>query len=262
MDCQEARRLLHAYVDGELDLVRQMEIETHLKACRACTAAYEEHRALQSALRGAGLRYRTPAQLEARVRAAVGAARTHAPREMPRRVVWGSPLGWLAAAAAIVLVVFLGWKILPSWRPGNEQLASEVVAGHVRSLLASHLLDVPSTDQHTVKPWFAGKLDFSPPVGDFKEQGFELVGGRLDYLDGRAIAALVYRRRQHTINLFVWPAQTSAQEDEEASSRQGYNLIHWKQAGMNFWAVSDLNAAELAQFAGLVRAGPRPPAAR
>jgi len=249
-------------VDGELDLVRQMEIETHLKSCPACAAAYEEHRALQSALRGGSLRYRAPTQLEARVRAAVGAARTRTPGEMPRRVAWGSPLRWLAAAAAIVLAVFLGWKILPSWRSGDEQLAREVVAGHVRSLLASHLLDVPSSDQHTVKPWFAGKLDFSPPVGDFKEQGFELIGGRLDYLDRRAVAALVYRRRQHTINLFVWPAPGGAETSEAALSQQGYNLIHWTLAGMDFWAVSDLNASELAQFAGLVRAGAWPPAAR
>ncbi len=262
MDCPGTRQLLHAYVDGELDLVHQMEIEAHLKSCPVCAAVCEEHRALQSALRGGSLRYQVPTQLEARVRATVGAARTRTPREMPRRVAPGSPLRWLAAAAAIALTVFLGWKVLPSGRSRDDQLARDVVAGHVRSLLASHLLDVPSTDQHTVKPWFAGKLDFSPPVGDFKERGFELVGGRLDYLDGRAVAALVYRRRQHTINLFVWPVPGGAERSEVALSQQGYNLVHWTQAGMDFWAVSDLNAADLAQFAGLVRAGARPPAAR
>jgi anti-sigma factor RsiW len=129
------------------------------------------------------------------------------------------------------------------------------VANHVRSLLASHLVDVPSSDQHTVKPWFDGKVDFAPPVHDFGADGFPLVGGRLDYLDGKTVVALVYRRHQHPINLLISPTPGRANTSPQAMTRRGYNLIHWTQDEMSYWAVSDLNAAELDQFAAHVTAG-------
>jgi anti-sigma factor RsiW len=128
--------------------------------------------------------------------------------------------------------------------PGSS-LEDELISSHVHSLLANHLTDVATSDQHTVKPWFNGKIDFSPPVVDLKARGFPLVGGRVDYLKGRVVAALIYRRSGHVINLFIWPASGPS---VPAGEREGYSLLNWSQAGLNFWAVSDLNEPELKQF--------------
>ena len=136
-------------------------------------------------------------------------------------------------------------------RSHGNSIAQDVISSHVRSLLATHLFDVPSTDQHTVKPWFDGKLKFSPPVHDFAEHGFRLTGGRLDYLNGREVAALVYQRRLHIINLFIWPSESSRNTAATSFSKDGYNVLHWAHEGFEFWAVSDVNAEDMRAFADL-----------
>jgi len=248
MTCQETGRLIHAFVDGELDLTNSLEMEAHLRECKSCALARDEIRALSSSMKDASLRFTPSASFEKRLRSAVR-------REAKEKPVKQSWWRWSMAAAAFAVVVLAVWvtSVILN-RPSSDNLvAQEVVSSHVRSLMAQHLTDVPSSDQHTVKPWFDGKLDFSPPVKNPKEQGFELKGGRLDYIDNRPVAALVYQRRQHLINVFVWPAKNSSKSTTQASVSQGYNLIRWTNSGMEWWAISDLNLAELQQFVQLLQ---------
>jgi anti-sigma factor RsiW len=171
----------------------------------------------------------------------------------PRALPWRG-LSLAAALAVVVLLVGGLWR--GGLTPGaDDTLTGEVVASHVRSLMAAHLADVPSSDKHTVKPWFDGKLDFSPPVEDFAAEGFPLVGGRLDYLDNRPVAALVYMRQKHVINLFIWPVSGGSAPLTQPASRQGYNVFRWTTGGMTYWAVSDLNTTELREFVGLAQNG-------
>ena len=201
-------------------------------------------------MRAANLYERAPESLRARIRASLPAEARPQPIPMPRRPVLES----LAVAAAILIAVFLGAKVLPNigGQRGNL-VAEEIVASHIRSMQPGHLYDVESTDQHTVKPWFDGKLDFAPPVMDLKDQGFPLVGGRLDYVDHRNVAALVYQRQKHFINVFVWPEESKAAKLPEVQTIQGYNLVSWSRNGMSFCAASDLNVAELRQFAEMLQ---------
>jgi anti-sigma factor RsiW len=239
---------LTAYFDGELDAARGRAFEDHLAACPDCAHELAALRELRAALQGGSFHHQPPVSLEGRVREALRQARPSPAAD--RR--W---MARLTVAASLAAAVLLGVTIGLAWRTlsGDDRLAAEVTAGHARSLLAEHLFDVASTDRHTVKPWFQGRTDFSPPVLDLKDQAFPLAGGRLDFLDGRTAAALVYRRQQHVINLFIWPAAEGRDSDVRALSRRGYNLAHWTAAGLNFWAVSDLNADELQEFARLVR---------
>ena len=266
MACAENETLLHAYLDGELDLMSTLRFEAHLKECDACAAEHQSAQTLRAAIQSPELYFKAPGGLAGRVRLALeqseaGTPNRRAPVEaFPRRpetlrperaprtrLAWA--VGGLAAAAVVVVAAVLGSIV--SGRSGDALLAREVLSSHVRSLQASHLADVLSSDQHTVKPWFNGKLDFSPPVKDFTAQGFPLIGGRLDYLAGRPVAAIVYQRRKHVINLFVWPL--AGEHALKAQEQQGYHLLRWTEGGMTYWAASDLGWDELKEFVGLVR---------
>ena len=256
MSCGDAQALLHAYVDGELDLVNSLEIEKHLESCKSCARAVENQRALGESIRDGGLYYPPPAALRARLDAALTRSARSGAR--PRRIGWQL----IAVAASLLLAVYFAARMAPFGSPGvsGDQVAQEILDSHLRSLMPGHLADVESTDQHTVKPWFNGKLDYSPTVTDFAAEGFPLAGGRLDSVEGRAVAALVYRRRQHVINVYVWPSPGAADSVAATSARQGYNMIHWTRAGANWWAVSDLNTTELENFVNLLRGASVPPA--
>lgn len=249
--CPDWQDRLQGLVDGELDAAHAAEVEAHLATCAACSEAYAQALKLRTALRGEGVRAATPDRLAARLDAAVRAAAAPAPKPASRwrrldRALWGAGGAGLALAACAVLAI----AIVPAMR--TDELEQELVAGHVRSQQAGHLIDVVTSDQHVVKPWFGGKLDFSPPVVDLADQGFPIVGGRLDYIGKRTVAAIVYRRGRHVINLFVWPG--SAPEPAEAKPGDGYTLLHWTRAGMTFWAVSDVNEKDLQTFRALLQA--------
>ena len=243
MSPEEASSLLHAYLDGELDPARSAELEAHLAENSASRAAYERLRELSAAVRAKAEYHPAPASFAARLRKAVPAA-PEGP--VPRAPRWQ----WLRPAAAFAAVAFVTWAATYAWlRPENEdRLAQEVLASHVRATLANRLFDVASSDQHTVKPWLSARLPFSPPVSDFSGQGFELVGARLDYVAGQPAAALVYKRRQHVIDVFVWPGDGS----EAALARDGYNIERFARNGMRFWLVSDLDRNELNDLAQLL----------
>jgi len=249
LNCHEIQDLLHGYLDDELDVVSSLAIERHLQDYAMCTQTYSNYQALRAAFRTSALSFQAPPHLHRRVRSAVRRAST-ADRTRLRGWSWH----WLGACAALVLLALALWRFWPMpFGAGTDgRLTQDLVSSHVRSLMVSHLTDVTSTDQHTVKPWFEGKLDFSPVVADLTGYGFPLVGGRLDYLANRPVAALVYRRRQHVINLFVWLAPHQA-GGETIRLYQGYTLQHWTTAGMTYWAVSDLNDSELKEFVRLVQ---------
>lgn len=244
MNCHETYPLLHAYLDGELDLVRSLDLEQHLKTCAACASHRRSLQSLRSALRNADLAFRAPDSLRARLRQNIHETSTEKTSRNRSSWLWQwLTFGALGFAALTLILRPIG--VSPS-----DQLAEAAISDHVRSLMPGHLTDVISSDQHTVKPWFNGKIDFAPDVNDFAAQGFPLIGGRLDYLNGRTVAALVYKRNQHTINVFVWPAKTSAAD--EIKNRRGYTVINRDLNGLHYCIVSDLNAKELADFANLL----------
>jgi anti-sigma factor RsiW len=244
MNCQQAKPLIDPYADGELEAAALLELEHHLQSCSACGLTWRNLQSLKKSLKQDALYFTAPDALRQRIKSELPSP----PRSIPERRSWD--WNWLttmmsglaAACLALLLTVTL------TGRSSEQPLAQEVVSSHIRSLMANHVMDVVSTDQHTVKPWFNGKLDFSPPVKNLAGQEFPLIGGRLDYIGGHSVAALIFQRHKHIINLFIWPTKENDSKTESSPSIQGYNVIHWTETGMTFWAVSDLNEKELMEF--------------
>jgi len=247
MSCQELRELLDGYVDSELEVVTTLQFERHLKECASCQTLYQGYAEFTRGVQAHLPRFNAPPELEAKIRTQLGLSR-RGPAALTRTGFAEWRL-WAVAASLIGMLVLTGTLLFfLKHRSGSDLLAEQVVSSHIRALMANHLSDVASSDQHTVKPWFSGKLDFAPVVTNLAPQGFPLIGGRLDYLDDRSVAALVYKRRQHTINLFLWPSSNSDMSPQTLDIR-GFNIVHWTQAHMTYWVISDLNAAELNEFA-------------
>lgn len=244
MNCASAAALLDAYLDNELDVSHVIDVEQHLRECADCSQALKSARILSRSLRNLrSSEAQAPEQMRkaavARLRRVNGAGRR-------RWVLWGM----IPAAASLVAIGVFNGPLMHS--ASDKEIAREVTASHIRSLMPNHLLDVTSSDRHTVKPWFAGKIDYSPPVSDFGAEGFPLVGGRLDYIGSRQVAVLIYERRQHAINCYVWPENG---EDSGVAERteNGYQMEDWRKAGMRFWLVSDLNGVEMRELAKLMQ---------
>jgi anti-sigma factor RsiW len=244
-DCERLRLMIQAGHDGELDAAHEAELEHHLAECPACATRRTELATLSRRLKAEVPRHPAPPALRALVEAQLGRKPAPVVRSNPvRRHGPGVVLGFAMAAC-------LALAILPMRGP---DIGGEVVASHIRALQASHLVDVASSDQHTVKPWFDGRLDYAPPLRDLAAQGFPLEGGRLDYVDGRPVSALVYRRARHAINLFVWPAASHRERPPSSRVVNGYNIVRWSEGDMAFWAVSDVSATDLDEFVRLWRA--------
>src|SRR5271169_3624291 len=261
MNCADCEILLHALLDGELDAGHARDVESHLASCPGCTGQLKAFGAMRAAMTAANLKETAPVHLRSRIEAAL--AVPEAPAAMRRetqRTPW--PGSWLkswptslrtflggftigtalsaAVAASLVVAIVRGDE--------GSQITNEVVSAHLRSLQAGHLIDVETSDQHTVKPWFNGKLDVAPPVVDLTAQGFTLIGGRLDYINGEPAGSIVYRRRKHVINLFVAQRLGTAIHGVKDEIVQGFNIRHWSEAGLDLWAVSDVDAGELDEF--------------
>src|SRR5438874_10470686 len=265
MNCEQAIKLIDGYLDGELDPIASQAIEQHLRECHNCDQAYKTHGSLIRAIGNATPYFKAPAELRERIQSSLRKETTgdpvrngvrgaqvlfHKREREPRSILSETPWNWLGLAAALIFAAIIIFNVVPRLqRPGADQfLATQLIASHVRSLMATHLTDVASSDQHTVKPWLDVKLDFAAPVVDLSGDGFPLIGGRLDYLDNRPVAALVYGRRKHFINLFVWPAASDAAKAPKTITREGYQLLHWADSDFNYWAVSDVNVNDLQLF--------------
>src|SRR3954454_14766216 len=227
MTCSVAREMLGAYLDGELDANAVLQIQSHLSDCKDCTEFLDRMRMRQQAIRQSGLSYKAPPALEARIRSSL----------QPQRRVSMDWRRWGALAAAVLLVSTLSIRLLQRRSGMENQLAEQAVSSHVRALLTGHVTDVASTDRHTVKPWFNGRIDFSPPVVDLAQQGFPLIGGRVGYIASRSVATLVYGRSTHTIDLYSRPWRQKYGTGD--GSRAIYNIPRWTKGGMYFVAVSE-----------------------
>ena len=250
MTCEQSGSLLHGYLDGELDPCRSEEFERHLQLCSQCTSQLERQELLRGALRAAKLYERAPKGLQRKIR------RNMANIQSDAQWSWVPIFRWIAASAAIVALMAIAYiraeRFLTGASGAQEIAQTELVDAHIRSLQLGHLTDIASTDQHTVKPWFAGKLDYVPPVRDFAENGFPLIGGRLDVLNGRTVAVLVYGRKKHLINVFVWP-ESAKMSLPAIGARNGYQWNDLHAHAMEFCAISDVSAADLHELSELLR---------
>lgn len=253
MNCGDVRLLLHAYFDDELDAAHSLTVAQHVSECAACAQRLDTLSQMRNGLRSADLYRPAPAQLRERIAAGLPPLATAGRR---KRRGWGMALAAMVALF-VIAALFAGWQTLRLRQQGGDALVAEAVSDHVRALLPGHLIDVRSTDQHTVKPWFDGRLDFSPQVKDLSARGFELVGGRLDLLGGRQVAVLVYKRHLHVINLFEWP--DASKQAASRQSRNGYHVLEWSGAGLRFIAVSSVAEGDLQTFANAFRATPAAP---
>jgi anti-sigma factor RsiW len=250
LNCEFAQTTVHGYLDGELDAVRSVEFEHHLESCAECQAVLSGIESLRTRLQQSDLYEHASPQLHARIRKQLA----HAAGE--KRFSAGSTRRWFllpnfAVLATAAAVITIGFFVVQS-NTQSARLTAELVDAHVRSLQPGHLMDVQSTDQHTVKPWFDGKLDFIPPVADYSEKGFPLVGGRLDVVDGHNVAALVYGRHKHFINLFVWPYREMEKSKVGSGARQGYNWMTWRAGDMEFCLISDASELDLRELKELI----------
>jgi anti-sigma factor (TIGR02949 family) len=243
--CDQAQNQLHGYLDGELDALSAASFEKHLETCPDCKQTLAAEEALRQSIQKANLYERSPESLRISLLGKSEGRSAVKPFPTPRVFSWR----WLAAAAVILLAVLVGWKQLQVTRGPNQTqlMAASLVDAHLRSLQPGHLTDVESTDQHTVKPWFDGRIDFAPPVRDFAGDGFPLVGGRLDVAGGRTVAALVYARRKHIVNVFIEKAQPENYWNGAGES-QGYHWLAWQKDGFSFCAVSDVAPTDLTQL--------------
>jgi anti-sigma factor RsiW len=247
MDCNEARRLLEAYVDGEMELTRQLDLEAHLAGCTACKKAAETATKFRYTMHMNMPVYKAPPELKAKVQSVL-------------RKVSESETGWnsalrrplLYAAAVLLVCVFSVAVWMTTSQEKERALIAQAISNHSHSLLVDHLLDIPASDQHVVKDWFTGKLNYGPPIADVSEAGYKLAGGRLDMLDNRPVAVIVYRRQDHVINEFVWPAAHRT-VDFDVQSHQGYNMCGWNKSGFNYLIVSDLSQADTERFEDQIR---------
>ena len=268
MNCAESEVLIHALLDGELDAGHGRDVEAHVAACPDCAGKLAAFRRMREAMAAANLKETAPAHLRDRIAAALpsSAPRVAAPKtwlQSSRRMFLGgfaSGAALSAALAAALLLTVVRGDLFTAGRGSPEQtLAEQIVSAHIRSLQQpGHLLDVQTSDEHTVKPWFDGKLDVAPPVVDLSADGFILLGGRLDYIDGNPVASVVYRRRKHFINLFVARQVGRAHALVGARTVQGYNVRHWSHGGLDYWAVSDLDPEELGTFVDKISAALQP----
>jgi anti-sigma factor RsiW len=253
MTCEDCHDFIDAYLDNELDVSTAVHVSQHMRDCSHCQELLESRKVVQTLLSNPEVRFEVSDTLFGKIQSILPAASSGTKQQT--RVRPGVPRFSVPLALAAAIIILLGLAFLYqagilARSPGNR-LETEVISSHVRSLLAAHLLDVPSTDQHTVKPWFDGRLKFSPPVQDFTTQGFPLMGGRLDYINGREVAALVYHRNKHIINLFIAPSESGRTEAVQSFAKDGYNVLHWVRDGFEFWAVSDVSAGDLRAFADL-----------
>ncbi|HZO72602.1 MAG TPA: anti-sigma factor [Ktedonobacteraceae bacterium] len=253
MNCDRVQSLIDGYLDGELDLVNNLAIEKHLRECSSCAQSHKNRQLVHDAIQSNSLAYKAPLELQKRVRSALRQQKNAGSmRILPQKVAWR----WLAAATLFVAIVLITWNVAATLTAPSaaETLIQELLSSHIRSLMVNHLVDVASQDQHTVKPWFDGKLDYAPPVVDLAQQGFPLIGGRLDYLNSRTTAALVYKHGNHVINLFILPSASSLSSYQNTSlTRQGYHLILWHTSAMTFCAISDLEESQLQHFVQLLQ---------